>query len=937
MLPMRTGFFVSGWIRWIIPVIMLSCTHRDLQVDEILCNNKIYPKGTGPGGIRFSWKLRSTERDVVQTAYRVVLTNGLNGTFKEGELIWDSGIRKSNRSILVPYDGPLLDPGTSYIWKVKVWDNHGNESAWSGEGRFITGLEKTEDWQGARWIAYDELDPEQRIVPGIHLPQYRKKWSDRATGDHILPILRHEFIAEKEVKQALVFVSGLGHYKLYINGEKVSADMLSPGWTQYDKICFYNVYDATELIRKGGNCLGMMLGNGFYAVPNTRYRKLITWYGHPAMILMMKLVYCDGSSETLTSNSSWQTTRGPITYSSIYGGEDYNATIEMSGWDMPEYSGISWKHAVEIDPPAGELVAESTFPVKVEQTFEPVSVVPAGHQGAYLYDFGQNASGIMELCVRGNRGDTVILTPGELVTDKLEINQMGSGSPCYSRYILNGNGTETWRQRFTYTGFRYVQVEGAAPGDSDGSVPQILSLKMLHTRNSAPTTGTFRTSDELSDRIFSLILWAVRSNFQSVLTDCPHREKLGWLEQSYLMGGSVHYNYDVYHLYCKIIDDMIRSQGADGLVPCIAPEYTRFEGNFRDSPEWGSACVILPWLVYRWYGDMEQVGKAWDMMTRYADYLKGKADHQILSHGLGDWNDLGPDNPGYSQLTPVALTATAIYCYDLELLGRMGDLLGKYDTAEIFRARAERVREAFNRSFFDAAGATYATGSQTAMSMPLVLGLVEERYRARVLSNLIDSINTSGKALTAGDVGYYFLIRALQQGDANQLICEMNEREDVPGYAYQMKMGATALTESWSALSTLSNNHLMLGHLMEWFYSGLAGIDQTEASVAYNEVLIEPHPCEGIRTASAEFESPHGRISSSWERTPGGFDLEISIPVNAHALIRLPDGYGYITREKGKKGTALVKGTTSEDQVTGVVRTGSGRYRFNIVKRESTE
>jgi hypothetical protein len=397
------------------------------------------------------------------------------------------------------------------------------------------------------------------------------------------------------------------------------------------------------------------------------------------------------------------------------------------------------------------------------------------------------------------------------------------------------------------------------------------------------------------------------------------------------MGGSIHYNYDIYHLYRKLVDDMIHAQTADGLVPSIAPEYTKFEGGFRDSPEWGSASVILPWLIYRWYGDKAPMEKAWNMMSRYVDYLEGMSEDHILSHGLGDWFDLGPDRPGTAQLTPIELTATAIYYHDLALMARMAKLLGRGEEAEKYSTLAGQVREAFNARFFDPLTGTYSTGSQTAMSMPLVIGLVEDEYREKVFSILVDSIIASGKVLTAGDVGFHFLVKALQEGGAGELLYEMNARDDVPGYGCQLKMGATALTESWPALRIVSNNHLMLGHLMEWFYGGMAGIGQTEQSTGYREILISPQIVDDIGSASAAYESPYGKIISKWQKSATGMVMEVTIPVNSHALIRFPSREREKIIERGRS-LEFLNGAEilSEDEHGLTARIGSGHYRFTI-------
>ena len=374
----------------------------------------------------------------------------------------------------------------------------------------------------------------------------------------------------------------------------------------------------------------------------------------------------------------------------------------------------------------------------------------------------------------------------------------------------------------------------------------------------------------------------------SVATDCPHREKLGWLEQTHLMGNSIKFIYDIHNFYDKIIDDMIEAQLKNGLVPDIAPEYVPFEAGFRDSPEWGSACVILPWDMYEWYGDIDAVRKAYPMMKKYINYLRGMSEDHILSHGLGDWYDLGPKFPGEAQLTPKAVTATSIYFYDTKLLSEMAGLTGEKEDALYYSSMSEDIRKAFNTKFFDPETKIYSTGSQTAYSMPLFFGMVDDSCKKDVVGNLIKSINENNKALTAGDVGYRYLLRVLEQEGQSQLIYEMNSKTDVPGYGYQLSKGATALTESWAALKYVSNNHLMLGHLMEWFYSGPGGIRQAPDSRSYDNILIAPEIVGDLTWAETTFHTIHGEILCSWKIEENYLTLKVKVPVNCKAVVAIP-------------------------------------------------
>ncbi|MBN1131937.1 MAG: family 78 glycoside hydrolase catalytic domain [Bacteroidales bacterium] len=932
---MKTFFKCSGVFSLLLSLgLLMGCSHSELQINEVLINYVEHPDGIDTAGFHFSWKVTASERNAGQVAYRIILSTTDDRNFERP--VWDSDRIQSDRSILVDYAGPALLSGVQYHWKVKIWDNHGHESDWSPEGSFITGLFPDSDWEGARWISFAQMDSAKRIVPGVHWPPYppsMEGYRDVVSGDHPLLLIRKEFYLNKRVRQAIVFVSGLGHYELNINGNKVGDRFLAPGWTEYDEVAFYNSFDVTGYIKKGSNAIGIMLGNGFYNVPTSRYRKLIVAYGFPQAIMKMKITFTDGSAETVISDDSWKWSPSPITFSSIFGGEDYNAILEQEGWDMPGFDDTGWENAREVSSGNTKLVAEQDYPVRIMERIGVKTISEIEDNRSFVYDFGQNASGIAEITVKGSRGDTVRLVPGELINRNGSVTQRSSGRPYYWLYVLKGDGVETWSPRFTYYGFRYVEVEGAVPDTAaEGEdLPEILDMKLLHNRNASPDIGYFNTSSDLFNRINELILWGIRSNLQSVVTDCPHREKLGWLEQTYLMGEGIHFNYDIYQLYLKLIEGMRYAQTENGMVPTITPEYVEFWEMFRDTPEWGSASVFLPWLIYRWYGDKSPMEESWDMMTRYVDYLESRSEEHIIYYGLGDWYDVGPKPPGLSQLTPAGVTATAIYYYDLVLMAKMAELLGKPDESKNYIKRALTTKDAFNDKFFDPDAKVYASGSQTSMAMPLALNMVEEPFIDAVFSNLVDSILSNNRAQTTGEVGFPFLISLLQEKGASDLLFEMNARTDVPGYGYQLSRGATALTESWQATRQNSNNHLMLGHIMQWFYEGLAGIGQEEHSVAYKEIVINPAYLEQIDRVEGHFNSPYGMIQSSVEVLENEYLVRVEIPFNSTATIFLPaEDPGMVTEGSVplKEHEGMIIAGTKNGKIK--IITGSGSYNFII-------
>jgi alpha-L-rhamnosidase len=902
---------------------------QGLNVDALRCEYKTNPKGVESALPVFSWELKSTERNVFQFAYQILVADNLKALSKNTGNIWHSKKTLSDKSIQVSYKGKALVGGKTYYWKVRVWDNNDKVSEWTTVSNWQMGLLTLADWKNAKWIAYEKLADSNINV----LPKDNKK--DTYFGSNVLPLFRKDFVVKKAIAKASMFISGLGHFELSLNGKKQGDHFLDAGWVKYDKEALYVSFDVTEGLLKGGNTIGVMLGNGFYYVPPVkgRFRKSKPAFGLPKMICRLLIEYKDGTTENIISDKSWKTSSGPITFSSIYGGEDYDARLVQKGWDTPSFDGKQWKNVLIVNgPPA--IRSQQAEPLKVFENFSAKNISKLSEKD-WIYDLGQNASGIISLKIKGKKGDTIRVYPGELLKDG-KVNQKPTGSPFYFEYVLNGEGTEIWQPRFTYYGFRYLEVRGAVPFGKkmDGDLPEILELKGLHTRNAAKRVGEFSSSNELFNKTDVLIDWAIKSNMASVFTDCPHREKLGWLEQSHLMVSSVMYNYDVTTLANKVVNDVITSQLDNGLIPEIAPEYIQFTWGgdmFRDSPEWGSTGIILPWYLYKWYGNTEVIKKAYPTMQRYLSYLQTKAENNILKQGLGDWYDIGPERPGVSQQTPKGVTGTAIYYYNLNLMQKMALLLGKTTDASKYANLAITVRKAFNASFYNKESGQYATGSQAANAMAIYMELVEPENKDRVLANLIKDIRDRNNALTAGDIGYRYVLRVLEQENRADVIFDMNSRSDVPGYGYQLANGATALTESWAALPEVSNNHFMLGHIMEWFYSGLVGIRQEEGSVAFKNIKIYPQPVGDLTEAKGSYLSQYGLIRSEWKKKEKSFELSVTIPVNTTATVYIP-----ATEKQQLTESNVVVKNKAEVKFIGyengrvILQVGSGNYTFKV-------
>jgi hypothetical protein len=831
------------------------------------CEARQNPVGVDALKPRLGWKLASDVKGDRQTAYQIEVT-------ANGQVVWDSKRVNSPDSLWINYNGADLQPFTRYAWRVKVWDAKAKESDWSAPASWTMALTDPTQWRGA-WITH----PNHQLRSGP------------------LPVFRKDVKVEKTIKNALILVAGLGFHELYVNGTKVGDHVLSPAWSNYRATVFYETFDVTSLLKPGANALGVMLGNGFYNVAGGRYVKYIGSFGDPRLALRLHVEYQDGTSADVATDRTWRVTEGPITFSCMYGGEDYDARRELGAWAQPGYDDSAWLTPNQVEAPGGVMRAQSSPAIKVQQTFATKKMTEP-KPGVRVYDMGQNASAWPRIEVRGDAGAVVKMTPGELLDANGMVSQRSSGGPNTFSYTLGGAGKQAWEPRFTYYGYRYLQVETTGHVEIDKVESRFVHLD-------AAQVGAFECSNERFNQIHALINAAILSNLQHSLTDCPHREKLGWLEQAHLMGAAVMYNRDMRTFWPKMLADVREAQLTNGLIPDIAPEYVVFGRGFRDSPEWGSAGVLVPDLAWRWYGDRATLAASYTSIKNYADYLDSKLEKGLLGYGLGDWYDIGPRGPGVSQLTPLGVTASSIYYADLDVLARAARLLGKPGDQVRADLRALKLRTAFNRTYFKASEKSYATGSQTSLSMPLALYLVPKEARAAVLDKLVADIRAKGNHTTAGDIGYHYVLEALRNGGRGDVIFDMANSDTPPSYAAQLKGGATSLTEAWDTNPSSSQNHLMLGHIEEWFYAGLAGIRPDDMSPGLKHIFITPQAVGDLKWVKAAWETPRGPVKVDWKKDGTALEVNIELPPGMTATVKLP---GSPAREIGSGRSELRAG-----------------------------
>ena len=799
-----------------------------------------------------------------------------------------------------PDGEPILFPSWPEEWPVSF-------RLLASNGRVIEATHKgcsNPDFEGAQWIGainkQDSRLPEGRNYTGSKLkePSVKEAWQNADTLSQRSIILHKDVRLKGKVRKATAHITGLGFYEFAINGQKVGEASFAPLWSDYDKTIFYNTYDVTSqltaqadsLLFTLNSSLFVLLGNGFYNEQGKRYAKMKISFGPPTLLFRLHIEYANGKTEDVVSDDQWQWTLSPITFNSIYGGEDYDARLEQ----QPK-----WHPAVIQEAPKGVLRPQIAQPVKIMERFSVKDTVR--NDSVLVLDMGQNLSGFPEITVQGRAGQQIKITPGETLTEEGLVSQKQTGRPHYYTYTLKGtqntgskqqvssqgsgaSGTgnhnsslftlhsslEKWHPRFSYYGYRYLQVEG--------DLEVLKNVESCFVYNSAPKTGNFECSNPLFNDAYRLIDRAIRSNWQSVWTDCPHREKLGWLEQTWLNGEGLISNYDCRTMIEQTMQNIADAQYPNGALPEIAPNYVIFEGSwappFLESPEWGGAFIALPFLYKAFYGDDTLINRYQPQMKRYVDYLATQDSCYILRQGLGDWYDYGPGRAGFAQNTPMPLVSTAHYYWWNHLLGE---------------PRADSIKAAFIKEFYNPITHQYATGSQCAQAIALEMNLIPEGDREGVLQQLINDIHAHGDRLTTGDVGNRYLFNALVHNGQQELLYKMLNHYDVPGYGYQIELGHTTLTEQWNPKFGASQNHFMMGHINNLLVPYFLGIWHEG-----DNITIAPHPVGDLTWCRGQMAD----IKAAWHFEGDTFVLKVDIPAGRKATIQMPySGQRIVVRE----------------------------------------
>lgn len=762
-------------------------------------------------------------------------------------------------------------------------------------------------------------------------------WGDVGWAEHrVLParMLRKDFRVEAEVRRATLYLSGLGLFEAWLNGSKVSPDALVPALSDYDKRVFYLTYDVSRAIKQGDNTLGVMLGNGRFFAPRVAVPTFTRTLGYPKLLLQLEVEHRDGPIDRIVSDESWKlTTEGPIRSNNVYDGEVYDATKEMKGWNEPGFDDSSWEKAKLVSVPSGALSAQMIAPIRIMRTLKPVKMTqPKANR--FIFDMGQNMVGWCRLTVSGPRGTKVILRHAEALRNDgtLYLNNLRSARAT-DTYTLNGDGTEVFEPRFVYHGFQYVELRGF-PGK-----PSLETLEGRVVHDALPEHARFASSDSLINRIYKNVLWGTRGNYRSIPTDCPQRdERQGWLGDRSAESRGETYLFDVAPFYTKWVSDIEDSQTPKGSVSDVCPAYWPF---YNDNVTWPASFFIVARNIYEQYGDLRVIMQHYEGMKKWIVHMRGYLKNDLMPRdNYGDWcppprNRTLIQTEDPARQTDHTLLATAYFYYLLRFMSRNAALLNKEEDGSEFDELAERVKSAFNKTYFDPATGHYANGSQTSSILPLAFGLVADSGRPRLVEALVRNIeDESAGHIGAGLIGCQWLMQVLSDNGHADLAYEIARQRTYPSWGYMISQGATTIWELWDGNTANpamnSRNHLMLvGDLVTWFYENLAGIRSDPAKPGFKHIIMRPSAVAGLSFVTASHQSPYGEIVSDWRRQHGKFTWKVAIPVNSIATLFVPSTNPPSITESGRpaKQAPGVRWVRDENGAA-VYEVGSGKYLF---------
>jgi alpha-L-rhamnosidase len=896
-----------------------------LAAEQLSCEYRTNPLGIDVLQPRLSWILKSNRRAQVQNAYQVIVAQSAETLENNQGDLWDTGRIDSSQSIHVVYQGRPLSSEMRCYWKVRVWNKAGRVSSWSQPAWWETALLEPRDWK-AVWINDGKATPQN---------------DEGFYKDDPAPLFRKEFSVAKSVKRARLYVSGLGYYEARLNGRRVGDHILDPGWTTYSKRVLYSTYDVTSMLRKGRNVVGVMLGNGWYnPLPLRMWGRLnlrehLT-VGRPRLLAQLHIEYTDGTSQLTATDTSWKVAEGPVIRNSVYLGELYDARRERPGWDSPGFDDRSWRYARGASEPLGALCAQSAPPVRVTRAIRPVSVTKAAGD-LFIFDMGQNFTGLVRLRVRGPAGTIVTMRYGELLNKDGTLNVMtstcgqikraGAGGPgappvAYQSdtYILKGAGLEVYTPRFTFHGFRYVEVAGYP------ATPGLDAVEGLRLNADVEQVGSFSCSNQMFNRIQEMVRWSFLSNLLSVQMDCPHREKFGYGGDAFATAQAHCFNFDMACFYAKMTNDFGDAARPNGGLTETAPYVGIADRGFGGGSGPVGWVVCHPHLqqeLYRFYGDRRLVEQQYENSRRSLEFMRSATPDNIISVGISDHESIDPK--------PTALTGTAFYYDHAVMLSRLARIIGRDPDADRYDALAEKIKQAFIDRFLEPGTGRFDSHTQACQAFALYYDLVPENERRAAIDVLLDEIRIRHKGhLSTGIFGTRFMLDVLSRIGSADVACAVVNRRTFPGWGHMLENGATTMWEHWAfSDNTFSHNHSMFGSVSEWFFKSAVGIRPGAESVGFDRIIIRPELVGELTWASGTYKSIRGGIVSDWRLEGDTLRLRIAIPPNTTATVYVPAADEKNVTEGGRP-AAGAEGVEflRMEQGRAVYAVGSGDYSF---------
>ena len=904
-------------------VLLLSIISTQAKVPvvqpiKLTCEYITNPLAIGTRKPRFAWVIQSNERNQFQSSYELIVSDDLKQIQAGKGDYWSAGKIISNQNIQIVYAGKPLLSNTRYYWRVKVYNQDNISSGWSSIAWFETAMLDSVDWT-AKWIGDDRHNPEKD-------EDYYK--SDR------MPLFRRSFSVGKKIISARLYITGLGYNEPYLNGKKVGDLVLDPGFTTYRKQVLYSVYDITSFVNKGSNTIGVMLGNGWWNPLPIKFfgRWDLRNYqqtGRPCLKAEIHIHYSNGTTDKIVTDETWQTALGPIIRNNVYLGETYDARLEQVNWNINKAGRQDWENAKVVQGPSGMLTPQMQPPIRVNKIIKPVRITEP-KPDTFIVDLGQNFAGVARIKVKGKAGTKITLRYGEDLFKDGTLNVMttvmtqikkggikgGPGAPETAwqedSYIIKGSGIETWSPRFTFHGFRYVEITGwpGMPTDED--------IEALRMKADVTNVGEFSCSNEQINKLHYAIQWTFLSNLFSIQSDCPGREKMGYGGDMVATANAFIYNYDMANFYSKSIHDFANEQRLEGGITEIAPFTGITDKGYGDDSGplgWELAFPYLQNLLYEYYGDKRIIEENYEAFTRQMRFLQSKSIDGLFYWDISDHEALDPK--------PEGLTASAFYYHHARLAEEFAGILGKKEDSLKYHSLATQIKKAILAKYLIPGTGRFDNATQSAQIFGLWYDLSPEE-REKSWDVLLSEFERHLWHVATGIFSTKMMFDLFRERNQNDMAYKIVDQPDYPGWLNMLNSGATTLWETWAYPESIpSQNHPMFGSVDEWFYRSLLGINS--AAPGFGKIIIKPQPAGDLTWAKGSYQSIRGTIVSDWKKEDNQFQLHIIIPANTKAIIYIPSSDKDIVKE----GIHVLSSIRFENGYK-IIQTGSGEYTFTV-------